>query len=543
MRILENKTLELLKTLNGDLILEASKKDALINKVGFNEDNAEFLFNLCGSLSVWMANKLIEAYVEYFKNTGWDSSSAANKFTDVEIRELVIDKINQKGLSKQKTIIPGIMDWITVGLNGNLGENKKLTFPELMDKSKLWHEELGVSGGDINYVEKNPVVLDFRDDNGNGFYWVNLETNDSTEECNRMGHCGRTNRNNSIYSLREVKTLRKGYEINKSRLTASIGDSDGILYQLKGPKNSKPKEEFNKYILPLFYVLGGPGEEEDYLISGVGSEYDSENDFKITDLPNDLIMDLYKNREEFFKSPSMKYRLYIAGILDESPINWNIRVDTVHLDRFVDGDWVLHRRRDKEGRTHETTMFDTILMGNTYDLWGDVDGDWESALQYDTNVENEKIIQDYLTNLAKENGINIEDMSLDDMVKELDEDYEVRNALSSSQNDAQAGDYSNYLYNELKTKVEDYGEVISMNDEGVVFDVDVEQFLSLDDDEWTLEMLDNYGGDVKEMFEDLTWSDEWGFQKPKFSPDDRYVPDVNEEYFNDILSDRLSEFI
>ena len=254
-------------------------------------------------------------------------------------------------------------------------------------------------------------------------------------------------------------------------------------------------------------------------------------------------MDLYKNREEFFKSPSMKYRLYIAGILDESPINWNIRVDTVHLDRFVDGDWVLHRRRDKEGRTHETTMFDTILMGNTYDLWGDVDGDWESALQYDTNGENEKIIQDYLTNLAKENGINIEDMSLDDMVKELDEDYEVRNALSSSQNDAQAGDYSNYLYNELKSKVEDYGEVISMNDEGVVFDVDVEQFLSLDDDEWTLEMLDNYGGDVKEMFEDLTWSDEWGFQKPKFSPDDRYVPDVNEEYFNDILSDRLSEFI
>ena len=87
MRILGNKTLELLKTLNGDLILEASKKDALINKVGFNEDNAEFLFNLCGSLSVWMANKLIEAYVEYFKNTGWDSSSAANKFTDVEIRE------------------------------------------------------------------------------------------------------------------------------------------------------------------------------------------------------------------------------------------------------------------------------------------------------------------------------------------------------------------------------------------------------------------------------------------------------------------------
>ena len=79
-----------------------------------------------------------------------------------------------------------------------------------------------------------------------------------------------------------AKVIINKYKLNKSHLTAAIGD-DGILYQLKGPKNSKPKDEFHKYIEPIFYVLGGSGEEEDYLIQGFGSEYNSEDDFKLSD--------------------------------------------------------------------------------------------------------------------------------------------------------------------------------------------------------------------------------------------------------------------
>jgi hypothetical protein len=65
---------------------------------------------------------------------------------------------------------------------------------------------------------------------------------------------------------------------------------------LKGPKNSKPQAEYHQYILPLFFVLGGGGEEEDYLIQGFGSEYASDLDFKITDLPDDTIKELYKSK-------------------------------------------------------------------------------------------------------------------------------------------------------------------------------------------------------------------------------------------------------
>ena len=541
MSILENKTLELLKTLNGDLILEASKKDVLINKVGFNEDNAEFLYRLCGPLSVWMANKLIEAYVEYFKNTGWDSSSAANKFTDVEIRELVIDKINQKGLSKQKTIIPGIMDWITVGLNGNLGEYKQLSFPELKVESEKWHDELGVGEGDINYVEKHPIVLDFRDDEGNGFYWVDLETNDSSEECDRMGHCGRTSRSNTIYSLREVKPLNNKYKLNKSHLTAAIGD-DGILYQLKGPKNSKPKDEFHKYIEPIFYVLGGSGEEEDYLIQGFGSEYNSEDDFKLSDLPEESIRSIYRDRPELFDTRPLLRKLDELGIIELPPINYVIKIETDanSLSDYIDGDWVINKRTDKNGRVYETTIFESILNGDTWELWDNWDADWKAGLDYYVDNDNEVKIKNYLIGVAKENEIDITGMDLEEMIIELDEDDEIKNSIGSAINDAESDSYVSYLYGLLKDAIEEYGPVSQMSYDDVTFTVDVEQFLSLDD-EYNDDLYERCEDDITCVFDEMIGDGD--INKPSFSPDERWYPDVDEKNFNEILSERLSEYI
>ncbi len=547
MRVLESKTLELLKSLNEGLILEASKKDILINKVGLSEKNAEILDELCGPLSVWMANKVIEAYVEYFriiynKNAGWDSSSAANKFTDVEIRELVIDKINQKGLSEQKTTIPGIMDWVRVGLNGNLGNYKQLSFPELKVESEKWHDELGVGDGDINYIEKNPIVLDFRDDEGNGFYWTDLETNDSSEECDRMGHCGRTNRNNTIYSLREVKPLKKKYKLNKSHLTAAIGDNDGVLYQLKGPKNSKPKDEFHKYIEPIFYVLGGPGEEEDYLIQGFGSEYNSEDDFKLSDLPEESIRSIYRDRPELFDTRPLLRKLDEMGIIELPPINYVIKIETDanSLSDYIDGDWVINRRTDKNGRVYETTIFESILNGDTWELWDNWDADWKAGLDYYVDNDNEVRIKNYLIGVAKENEIDITDMDLEEMIIELDEDNEIKNSIGSSINDAEADSYVSYLYGLLKDAIEEYGPVSEMNSDDVTFTVDVEQFLSLDD-EYNDDLYERCEDDITCVFDEMIGDGD--IDKPSFSPDDRWYPDVDEKNFNEILSERLSEYI
>jgi hypothetical protein len=58
------------------------------------------------------------------------------------------------------------MDWIRVGLNGNLGNNKNLSYLELKDKAKEWHDSLEIGDAAINYVEKNDILLDYRDENG-----------------------------------------------------------------------------------------------------------------------------------------------------------------------------------------------------------------------------------------------------------------------------------------------------------------------------------------------------------------------------------------
>jgi len=316
---------------------EASKKDVLTKKVGLDEESSEILDRLCGSLSVWIANKIIDQYFEHF-------SGYTRELSKEELKELSLEETN-KSLKKSKlqSQITSIMDFIRVGLNGNTTSVKSYSFRELAEKSNDWHDSLGVSSGDINYNEQHPIIKDFRDENGNGFYWVDLETKNSPEECDRMGHCGRSSYGN-LYSLRETKPINNKYKLNKSHLTAAIG-SDGIMYQLKGPKNSKPKEEFHQYILPLFYVLGGEGEEDDYLIQGFGTEYASEQDFKLSDLPDSVIKDLYQNRPDLFSSISIKRKLMDMGLIERVNIDYNItlKINPEDVNDYVDGDWVDRR--------------------------------------------------------------------------------------------------------------------------------------------------------------------------------------------------------
>ena len=63
---------------------------------------------------------------------------------------------------------------------------------------------------------------------------------------------------NNVYNNTIEQNLKINFDIdkyfdkfilNKSLLSAAIGTNDGIVYQMKGPKNSKPKEEYHPYIV------------------------------------------------------------------------------------------------------------------------------------------------------------------------------------------------------------------------------------------------------------------------------------------------------
>lgn len=523
-----------------NLLTEASKLKILTDKEGLEPTQAELLDKLCGGLSLWMFGKFKDYQKFIFKS--WEES--------VPIDKITVDKINDNNLiGKNRQVIIDIMDWVRIGLDGNVKPYMTLSLQELLSKSKEWHDSLGVSQGKINYVEENPIIKDFRDEEGNGFYWVDLETKNSPEECDRMGHCGRSSFG-FLYSLREVKPLNNSYKLNRSHLTAAIG-ADGILYQLKGPKNSKPKDEFHQYILPLFYLDNEDGEP---LIQGFGTEYASEQDFKLSDLPEVIIRELYQNRPELFKRRSIQRKLVDMGLIELPEIDYNITIEIIpsRIDTYVDGNYEISRRKVKKtspaGNEYEQTivnyLFETILE----DPWTLAEGfdydDWRSALQYYVNKDNKNRIRAMFKEWVKKDNPDFDEedfdsSELEDLIEEYDDSYDIRNAINWSQNDTASDEYVNYLETTLKGCLEEIGNVKKMDSEGVILEVNIEKYMDEVGDDVVDEKLEECGDDLHCMFQEI-FREEY-VDKPKFDIDNRWYPDIDENNYNYYLADRLAE--
>jgi len=528
------------KLTNKEVITEASKLNILTDKIGLDVEQAQILDELCGQFAVWMFNKFLNYQKEIFKS--WEK--------DVPIDEITIEKINDNQLIKvNRQYIQGIMDWIRVGLNGNAKPYKDNTLKELVQLSKEWHDSLGLGEGDINYKEEHPIIKDFRDKDGNGFYWADLETKNSPEECDRMGHCGRSSYG-YLYSLRETRPINDKFKINKSHLTAAIG-ADGIMYQLKGVKNSKPKEEFHQYILPLFYVKN---EDDEDLIQGFGTEYASQQDFKLSDLPDEVIRNLYQNRPELFEGRSMQRKLVNMGIIEKPNVDYNIRVDISPSDlgRYIDGDWVLRKYKKKTTtpagqeyeRTIEYTMFEAILNRDTYEMWDSYDYiEWERILNFNIDGYNsEKEIRDILKQVEKKqnpefNEEEFDEMTTEDIINEYDIYDEVKSAIKLSASDAESDDYSDYLYGLLENAIQEYGTIEKMNSEEIIFHVNMEYYLDKIGEDYFDEYMDRCDDDLDCVFEELVNDGE--IDKPEFSPDERWYPSIDDDNLNSILEDRL----
>ena len=522
------------------LIIESSKVKILTDKIGFTEDFAKDLYHICGTFSVILGNKIIEWATTALKKP---DSSPPEKLT-------VVKYLNDVGLTRPwKENLQEIIDFVRVGLNGNFSSLKNDSIDEMRKKAKKWHDSLGGGTAKINYVETHPILLDFRDKNGLGFYWANLETNDSREECERMGHCGRTASGNIIYSLREViKIPGSKYSINKSHLSASISKG-GTLFQLKGPTNSKPKDVYQKFITPLFYALNDTEDENDFLIQDFGTEYASDRDFKLQDLPNDTLIDLYKNRPELFESRRLQRLLNKLGVIDTPKINFNIKIeiDPSRIDEYVTGGWIVSRpRKNKEGKTVGRTVdiFETILSGDIWDIYDSYNDNnrWSDILDYYIDNNNEKLIWEKVKILSEKNDIEItNDMNLEDSIKLVDDNWDIRNVLTSSSSDAERDSFYNYLYKTLKEALSEYGLITKMDDTGVDIEVNVEPFLnSIGNNEWEDDVLERCNDDMSCVFAELVY--DGTIDKPKFDIDDRWTPDIDDNYFNSMVKDRLSEF-
>jgi hypothetical protein len=504
-----------------DLILEASKKDVLTQKLGLNERNAEFLSNLCGPLAVFIANKIIDIiHIQFSKERGEQPTS----------RQDTIDYINQGyTIQTSRSHIVSIMDWIRVGLNGNVKPYQNLTFSQLVAESKKWHDELQVGDSTIDYKEEHPIVVDFRNEKGYGYYWVNLETRDCTEESKRMGHCGRSA--GVLYSLRLTSPIENTkFSKNKSLVTASVND-DGTLLQMKGPHNKKPSEELHPYIVP--FILSD-------VVENLGSEYASDQDFQLVDLSDEEIKKIYEEKPDLFEGRKGKRALRKIGLIADRSTEsmlFDLHIDPEYISRYVDGDWTVRKYKDANGRQREIGMFETLLSGDYWDLF-DNGGEWQSALYYYADDENKEIIRDLIRGVASPD--EIEGKSLEDLVEEFDNNYEIRHALSNAMSSAESDSYYVYYKRALQNALEEYGTVTKLNDEGATIEIDLQKVIDnhgLSDDELD-EFFERCDDSYECVFDELMGD---YYEKPNFRIDDRWTPDVNENYFNEILNDYLGD--
>ena len=177
-----------------------------------------------------------------------------------------------------------------------------------------------------------------------------------------------------------------------------------------------------------------------------------------------------------------------------------------------------------------------VLCGDTNELLDNWSYYYNNAsdLVSNLNKENEQIVIDEIARITgldesvvKENGI----------VYYLDEDEEfdrdsfdnIVRALANAEQIADENDYYKYLKREIESSFENYGYVISLNDEGVKIEFDLLDFM---DEQDIIDFMENLETDsLDDVFSEALA--DGTINKPKLNLDDRYNPYGSKEDFND----------
>ena len=537
----ENRILKLLKEYNENfgLLTEDKQEERLkilTEKIGMKPGLAETFDRVCGKTSVWIANKYLKMYYDNNINLINYGMTKADVLNDAK------KKINELHPQRIIPVLVSIMDYNRApksvgGLDNKITSHydKETSINDIITDAKIWHDSLNIGDGSINYYENHPILIDFRDENGEGYYWADLYVQNSEEECQRMGHCGRSSYG-FLYSLRSDRKIPiSDMRINQSHLTASIG-TDGILYQLKGKKNSKPKEEYHKYIEPLFFALGGGGEEEDYLIQGFGSEYASQQDFKLTDLPDQTIRELYNKRPELFKSRSLQSKLAQMGIIEAKPFitTFTIEFDSRDIGYYLGGDYLyssyIFKTPAGNDAKRKVYYYETIMSDDVWDMYRGDGGSWKDNLYY-VDSDNESKIREMINETD-------ENISLEEMIKQYDDTDEIKNAINDAMSDIERDEYAQYLRDALETALNKLGNVFEFSSGKIKMQIDLKDHLSDNDIDDYFETYEDCNDNPECLFNTLL--DEGSIDKPIPRFYDYWYADIDKELYNDRLTDRLN---
>jgi hypothetical protein len=235
------------------------------------------------------------------------------------------------------------------------------------------------------------------------------------------------------------------------------------------------------------------------------------------------------------------------GIVEYKPLpttfTLEIRPDDFHS--YIDGG-TYNTYTNRAGVKKRVSIFVEIMEGDAFSLWNQ-DGyeDLGSYFQYTIDKPTEEKLWAIVRDFAQRDGVELDDnLDLEDAIKEVDDNWEIRNAIGSAINDADADDYVNHLQKEIESALEFYGNVYEFNDTGAKIQVDLSNLINVEDDridEIFEDNLNKLGGgyNLEGVLDELLSEGE--LDKPTFDPDDRWYPSPDNDAVNENVSYRLDD--
>lgn len=283
------------KSIIESVLVEAKKQETIQKVFGLSPQWSDEFVSLNEKLSIWAANTFINDLTKKLRKEKDYVVASLNKKTPAT---------NSVWLTEYKPRYIYIFDWLRNVANAQNLNLKTLSYQEAFDQAEEWHDSLEAQKSN-NYQEQNEVVIDYRVD-GVGFYWANLNTSTCEEEKARMGHCG-SKYGTTLFSLRRIHPNGDG----ESYVTLARSP-EGIVSEVHGKRNSKPKQIYRQYIID--FLLNNKYPVKGLTLQGV---YRPEENFQLEDLTKEELKMLFDKNKDI-KFNYVFENTNIIGYLEDS---------------------------------------------------------------------------------------------------------------------------------------------------------------------------------------------------------------------------------
>lgn len=338
----------------------------------------------------------------------------------------MVNNFKRETIRYETTIIDYIFSSIR---NTNIWKiNYMSSLKDMFDMADKWHKELKASGSVTS--EEGEVILEFN----NGFYWIDLQTNDCSEEADAMGHCGRTSAD-TILSLRQKKNDGSiepfvtiaidyikgipttydggvgGYIVDYSEINSN-DKIYGEIFQCKGKNNKKPIEKYHKYIVDLYvkYEIGDK----------LGREYQPDEDFEITDLKDEnLINKIFDEAPKLINLDDIIF--YDNELFTKILFNKSHYTDTALSTKMISNRYYLMDKMNLITKEEYVSDYPNILSLREDKIYLKIEGSSYSDFDFMYEEEDRKTIENIESDFSMyDRNTKFKDLYLHDLTEEAE---------------------------------------------------------------------------------------------------------------------------